>query len=400
MGAVDMEDGQVGRRVREVRQWRRMNLEVVAGIAGISTSYLSLIERGKRPVTTRQLLESIAAALRVSPAELTGRPYAPSDADSVKVSAAMAAMTDAVTGWRVGETPDVSPRPWHDVRADLTRLTQQLRPESDYAGQAEIVPGLIRHLLAGVAIPDCREEALVGLLETYHAVVNMAGKLGVPGLSTLATERMNQVAQELGDSAHIGLAAWARAHALSGTNRARQYDLAVAVADDEQSRTEVRGMANLTAALASAAQNQTDAAESHLSEAAKLAERIEPDVSPWGQMQFGRTNVGIWRVAIGVELGQGAKVAEIAANVHAESITKSRRGAFYIDLGRGLISDRKTRSRGIVELMRAEKIAPQQFSNNVFARETVASLLYSARREAGGRELRYLAWRLGIPPTG
>jgi hypothetical protein len=39
-----------------------------------------------------------------------------------------------------------------------------------------------------------------------------------------------------------------------------------------------------------------------------LAELIEPDVSPWMQTDFGRTNVGIWRVSIGLELGDGGKV--------------------------------------------------------------------------------------------
>jgi hypothetical protein len=45
-------------------------------------------------------------------------------------------------------------------------------------------------------------------------------------------------------------------------------------------------------------------------------------------------------------------------------------------------------------------LAPQQVRNNVFAREAVTGLLASSRREAGGRELRGLAWRMGVAPTG
>jgi hypothetical protein len=51
-------------------------------------------------------------------------------------------------------------------------------------------------------------------------------------------------------------------------------------------------------------------------------------------------------------------------------------------------------------LLRAETLAPQLVRNNVFVRESVADLLAKARRDAGGRELRGLAWRLGIAPTG
>jgi transcriptional regulator with XRE-family HTH domain len=396
---VDVEDGHIGRRVREVRTWRGLSLSATAGLAGLSVSYLSLIERGRRPVTKRSVLESLASALRVSPVELTGKPYPPSDSASAKADAHMAALADALTGWWVGETPNGPARPWPEVEADVTLLTSRLRPTSDYAAQVVLIPGLLHDLLSLAQDPDHRRSALVGLLDTYHAAANVTIRLGVSGLPTIAAERMRQAAQELGEPHYIGLAGWARAHALTGTNRARQYDLAVAVADDQRSRTEVRGMANLTAALACAVQNQDDAAETHLAEAARLAERIEPDVSQWGHMQFGRTNVGIWRVAIGVEQGLGGKVAEIAADVHPETITNSRASAFYTDLGRGLITDRKVRDRGLAALLQAEKLAPQQVRNNFFVRETVANLLGTARRDAGGRELRGLAHRLGIPPT-
>jgi transcriptional regulator with XRE-family HTH domain len=64
----------IGRRLREIRHWRGKPLRVVAELAGITESYLSLIERGKRPLDRRSLLESLAAALEVAPAELTGGP--------------------------------------------------------------------------------------------------------------------------------------------------------------------------------------------------------------------------------------------------------------------------------------------------------------------------------------
>jgi transcriptional regulator with XRE-family HTH domain len=383
-----------------VRNWRRMSLTAAAGLAGISVPYLSLIERGRRPITKRSLLEAIAHALKVSPAELTGKPYAPSDPASVTALGHISGLDDALTGWWVGEVPDEPRRPWPQVTADLTTLTWTLRPTSDYAAQAVLLPTLIRDLLAAAVEPEHRVAALVGLLDCYHASANVAARLGFPGLPTLAVERMRQAAELLEDPAYISFAGWARAHALSGTNRQRQYQLAVTVADDPAARPEVRGMANLTAALASAAQSQGEVAEAHLAEAGGLAELIEADVSPWGHMQFGRTNVGIWRVAIGVELGNGAKVAEIASTVRPETITKSRASAFFIDYGRGLLTERKTRERGLSALLHAETLAPQQVRNNVFVRETVGDLLSTARRDAGGRELRGLAYRLGIAPNG
>jgi hypothetical protein len=159
-------------------------------------------------------------------------------------------------------------------------------------------------------------------------------------------------------------------------------------------------MANLTAALAVAAQGNEDLAETHLREAADIADVVDQDVSSWGSLQFGRTNVGIWRVAIGVELGQGAKVREIAATVRPATITASRQASFFVDYGRGMLTERKTREKGLRALLHAETIAPQQVHNNPFVREAVGGVLRRAQRDAGGRDLRGLAYRLGIAPTG
>jgi hypothetical protein len=65
-----------------------------------------------------------------------------------------------------------------------------------------------------------------------------------------------------------------------------------------------------------------------------------------------------------------------------------------------LVAERKTRDRGITALLRAETLAPQLTRNNVYVREAVSTLLSTARRDAGGRELRGLAWRMGIAPIG
>ena len=399
---MDVEAGHIGRRVREVRSWRRLSLTAAAELAGMSPSYLSLIERGLRPVTKRATLESLAGALRVSPVELTGKPYAPTDTTSSETQAAIAAITDALAGWWIGEIPDSPPRPWAAISADLNDLYVH-RAASDYAAQAALVPGLIRDLLATAADPMFRRDALIGLIGTYSASGNIGGRLGFHGLPALAVERIHQAADALDDPVWNAVAAWTRAHLLSGTNRVRQYQLSVVVADMTDTRPEIRGMGNLTAALAAAAQGQEDIAQTHLMEAAALAELIDADVSSWAgnvNLQFGRTNVGIWRVAIGVELGHGARVAEIASTVRPETINRSRQCAFWIDYGRGLIAERKTRERGLAALLRAEHLAPQQVRTNVFMREAVTDLLGTARREAGERELRGLAYRMGVHPAG
>jgi transcriptional regulator with XRE-family HTH domain len=397
---VDLDNAHIGRRVREVRTWRGLSVAAVAGLAGISAPYLSMIERGQRPVTKYALLESLAQALRVSPMELTGKPYPPTDPVSNQSHAAVAAIEEAVVGWRIGEVPDGPRRPWPEIQADLDLLNGTLRPEADYATEAVLLPRLILDLLVAVAEPDLRRPALTGLIAAYSAAGGVTRCLGFPGLQMLMMERMRHAAEELDDPVWCAEVAWERAQAMNGINRARQYQLAVEVADAATGmRPEIRGMANLTAALAVAAQGNADVAATHLAEAAALAERMDTDVSPWAHTHFGRTNVAIWSMTITVELGDGGRVTEIAPKVRLGNIALSRQVWFLIDYGRGLISERKTRDRGLVALLKAESLAPQAFRNDVFAREAVAGLLHTARSDTGGRELRGLAWRMGMTPT-
>jgi transcriptional regulator with XRE-family HTH domain len=361
-------DNEIGRRLREIRSWRQLNIRAVADQSGISYGYLAKIERGEKPVNSRKVLESLANTLHVAP-----------------------------SGWWIGEVPDGEPRPWQHVHADVQHLTTKLRPAAAYADQAAIIPGLVRDLLL---VADNNREALVALIGAYKAAAYLAHDLGVVGLPSLAVERMAQVAQRLDDPTWTTYAAYHRTQLLSGLNRARQYQLAVNIAEAPGARIETRGLAHLTAAMACAARGDADTVATHLTEATELAEQIEPDVSPWQGTNFGRINVGIWRTSLSVELGAGGKVAEIAENVHPDGVSTSRQAAFWIDYGRGLLSESRYRDRGIAALLKAERLAPQKVRSNVFAREAVADLLRRTRRDTGGRELRGLAWRMGVAPTG
>lgn len=62
--------GEVGKRLKALRQRRGMSLKVVAGLAGVSAAYLSMLETGKRPLDRYSLIRDLAEALRVSPNEL------------------------------------------------------------------------------------------------------------------------------------------------------------------------------------------------------------------------------------------------------------------------------------------------------------------------------------------
>jgi hypothetical protein len=94
-------------------------------------------------------------------------------------------------------------------------------------------------------------------------------------------------------------------------------------------------------------------------------------------------------------------VLAAAKTVHPELLPSAvMQAGFWTEVGRALAAEKKTRDKGIRVLVHAEQLAPQRIRHDVFVREAVTGLLRKARRDAGGRELRGLAWRLGIAPVG
>lgn len=397
--------GATGQRIREIRLWRKLSLRQTAQLSGISFGYLSKIERGERSLESRKTREALARTLRVSPTDLGGGPYAPVDATSNRAHEALDPIEAVLTSWRPGEVPDERPaRPWGQVNEELRKLIDELRPSSDYAGMGQLVPDLMLDLLIYGGDPQYgqyRQEAFKGLIGTYHATGRVTAALGSSHLSYLMADRVQQTAELLDDPEWLGIATWTRAHYISSRSRTRQYQIAVEAAEMEGSRLESRGMGHLTAALAKAAQGDADGARTHLAEADAMAAKIG-ELSTWGEgtMNFGRSNVGIWKVSLGVELGRGPGVAEIAKDVTWQAAPTSRQGAYWMDLGRGLIQGKKSREQGLRALLQAEELTPQQVRNNQFVRDAVTSMMTVARKEAGGRDLRGLAWRMGVAPVG
>jgi len=168
---------EIGRRLREIRSWRDLSLQVVADLSGLSYGYLGKIERGEKPVTRTSTLEALARALRVSPAELSGRPYLPTDPVSAAGRAALNEVRVALDELELGLDPEVMPRPWPLLVAEVRRLNVDLR--ADYAGQGAILPGLLVELHATyLHDPDHRRDALVALMYAYYAATCTTKNLG------------------------------------------------------------------------------------------------------------------------------------------------------------------------------------------------------------------------------
>lgn len=354
------------------------------------------------------MLEAMARALRVHPIEVTGQPWAPQDLVSSEAHAGLWGIEIALERYELGVDPDdLTMVAWPQITADLERLDKLRHYSADYAAQGELTPALLGQLHAAyVRLPQYRREVLLGLISAYSSAAMMTKRLGVRGLPTLAARAVAQCAHALDEPVWLGYAAWLRAGATGLLDRAAHYRRCVVAAEalssrlDSSDALQACGMLHLSAALAAAAQADHDTTATHLDEAAALAVRMDTEVGTWANLWFGPVNVGIWRTSLAVELGEPGQAIHAAKTVHPELLPNSRQAQFWADLARALIATKKTRDKGVRVLLHADQLAPQLIYHDVFVREAVADLLRQARRDAGGRELRGLAWRMGVTSIG
>jgi hypothetical protein len=231
--------------------------------------------------------------------------------------------------------------------------------------------------------------------------------LGTRGLPSLAARAIQQCAETLDDPVWLGYAAWWHAHATSHLNRAAHYRRSVAAAENLTSRLDsgdalqACGLPHLSAAWAAGAQADHDTAAIHIEEASALAARMDTEVGTWANLWFGPTNVGIWKTSIALERCEPGQALQAAQAVHPELLPATvHQAGFWADVGRALVARKKTRDKAVRVLVHAEQLAPQRIRHDVLVREVIVGLLRQAGRDAGGRELRGLAWRMGVAPLG
>jgi transcriptional regulator with XRE-family HTH domain len=396
-----------GKRLREVRIWRELTLREAAGLAGRSFSFWGQVERGEQAVTNRNTLEAMAGALRVHPSELTEQPWTRQDAAGAEAHAGLTGIEIALERYELGVDPEVPVRAWPQIQADIDRLVWLHHHVVDYAAAGELAAVLIGELQgAYVRLPQWRREVLLGLMQAHRVAMRVTKDLGDRGLPMVAVQAVQQCAESLEDPAWLGCATVVRGWATGELDRAGQYRRSVTAAETltgklgSSDAVQACGMLHLSAAQAAGARGDHDTSVTHLNEASALAGRMQTEIGTWANLFFGPTNVGIWKTSLALGLGEHGQALEAAKVVHPELMPKRRQAAFWSEVGRALCAVKKTRHKGVHVLLHAEHLAPQLIHNDLLVRETVADLLRQARRDAGGRELRGLAWRMGIAPRG
>lgn len=395
----------IGARLRALRRWRGMTLVQLAGQAGLTPSFVSMAERGQRALDRRSHIAALAAALRVSETDLVGGPHLTKDPVQSHPHATIPDIRAALLVNTLTAPATDRARPLGELVAEMDRIDH-----SEY-----------KHLQVGAALPAVIDElhvhacapadeaayrlALRTLIEAFQTATFTSKDLGYGDLAHIAAMRAVEVAGILDDPISKGKAASLRIHTMPAGARDATLVAAEQAANDLESKVkdstgiQVLGMLTLAAALSATVTYRYDRAEHWLEQAEELAGRV-PDTpaSNWGA--FSATNVGVWRVGLAVERGRtGGSLLEVANRVKEDRLSgrRGRHAAFLADVGRGLAREPRMRQEAVRWLRRAENVAPHKIRNSAAIRETVGFLLTRAVSTAGGRELRAMAARMGVP---
>ncbi|MDG4832999.1 helix-turn-helix transcriptional regulator [Solwaraspora sp. WMMD1047] len=388
-----MSANHIGVRVRHWRLKRGLSQRALAELAGFTQGYIAQIEAGTSPLDKRSSQVSLAQALQVSVADLTGQPYDPQSIEHSVAATALPALRGALMAISLDDRHTAA-RGLDQLRAVFDNAVE-LHNTCRYDRLLPILPALLLDLHAHRDNP----EAATMLVWISYATTFAAKYLGYVDLSMLAAQQCRTIAPTLADPAWLAVAEFAALHALppeakdvAQRHTAAALDRTEAAAGDTRA-AQVYGMLHLTAAMSSAITGRTDAAHAHLNEAEQVAQRVGE--RNFAQMWFGPTNVVIWRMGVYAELGEGDRVSAIPEIDPTRLGSLNRQATYYADMGRSLAQSKGNEPRALAALLRAESIAPQRVRLSPQVRETVGAMLRRARATAGGRELHTLARRLG-----
>ena len=223
-----MGDEHIGARVRRIRLWRGMTQAQVAGLAGWSTSAVSMLETGATGLDSRTRLAQLADALRVSPAELVGQPYPLGWPGLAEAQQYVPAVQLALMQHRIGDSDGVEPRSLDELAAQVRGPLAEAEIRADDVARLSLVGGLIVELQAY----GKDERALRLLSRTCAQATSGLRSVGQVPLAWIAAERCAEAVRLVGDPVLVAASEFSWAHAQSPDVRSRALPPRRAAAGD------------------------------------------------------------------------------------------------------------------------------------------------------------------------
>ena len=407
----DLAGKRTGERIQILRERRGLSRPVLAGLVGMSASWLKGIERGTRLPPRLPLLVKLAEALAVGDvAVLAGTDMDLGGAASVPVASFARIPHDAVPAIReaVRDPLLIVPASPVDVAALATRTAdawllwhQSAQHRTDVG---RILPRLVTDARIAARVAGDRRAASAVLADVYALVQHEVVWASESELNWTAADRAMMAAQDADTPAALAGAAWT----LGMVQRsAGDTDGALALAAEaaglleprlENAGDELRGMygaLQLHAATTAARAGREGDAWRHWDAASATAQRL-PDHyhHPW--TMFGAANVKLHAVSIAADLSRSAEARNHAEDIDPEEIpSRERRGRLGVEIARSY-HQRRDYPAALHWLEQAYQTSADSVRYSPTARQMTADAV-----DHGGalisRRARSLAGSIGLP---
>jgi transcriptional regulator with XRE-family HTH domain len=354
----DLAGKRTGERIQILRERRGLSRPVLAGLVGMSASWLKGIERGTRLPPRLPLLVKLAEALAVGDvAVLAGTDMDLGDATSIPVSSFARIPHDAVPAIREAIRDPLLTVPAGPVdvaalaarAADAWLLWHQSPQHRTDVGR--ILPRLVTdaRVAARVAEGQDRRVASAVLADVYALVQHEVVWASEAELTWTAADRAMTAAQDADTPAALAGAAWT----LGMVQRsAGDTDAALTLVRDaaglleprlEDAGEETRGLygaLQLHAATTAARAGREGDAWRHWDAASATAERL-PGGYYHSWTMFGAANVKLHAVSISADLSRSAEARDYAEDIDPEEIpSRERRARLGVEIARAYYQKR------------------------------------------------------------
>lgn len=383
----------IGERTARVRSRRGLTQEQLADAAGVSVDLVRKLEQNQRRSTRIGTLHALARALKVQTSVLIDAPF-PEDVD--RPSSGIVALRHALTPGR--QLPDVEPSSLDELRIAVGEAWT-LHQRGDYESSARELPGLIDEARAATREhPGNAGQQL--LAEVYHLAAVLLLGLRAEDLACLAAERLQVVADGVGDPSSRARAAdtWAWVFCRQGRlDDAKQ--VALTTADEIEPRFAATAdelalwSALLQRGVTVAARNdEPDLVDDLIALARAAGERIGEDRNDRWSLS-GPTNVAMHAVRAAVDLGQPEKALALVEDVpRMGSAPPAWWARHLLDVAHAQF-DMKLDAEALETFERIDRLAPGWLPYQGIVHEIVRGMLRRGRRTP---ELRRVAARLDL----
>ncbi|MER7503527.1 helix-turn-helix transcriptional regulator [Nonomuraea pusilla] len=397
----------IGQRVAWYRRRRGMSQDVLAGLVGRTTDWLSKVENDRITLDRLSVIKSLANALDVSLGDLLAEPHLfewTDESGDQTIPALRAAITDYRQLSPMAELMvNMEPPSLAALEHSLGEVWGAYQ-DARYSYVIRTLPVLLgeAHHAARATDGDVRLAALGVLGQVYHAAASILTKVGEADLAWIAAERGLSFARESGDQLITASLLRSVTHALLSNGR---YDAAKQLTVDAAELLSpglphatpellsVYGTLYLAGSMAAARDDDRSTTRAFIAEAEEAAARLGSDANHvW--TAFGPTNVRIHQVATAIELGDIQVAVALGPRLDTSGLPIERRARHGLAVAHALSLWNRT-DDAMAALLEAEAIAPEQVRHHYLSRQLTMSWI---RRQKGkpSFQLAALARRLHI----